>query len=97
MVAPSLVPVNRDIRCQTRTPPAPGTPRSPLPQPSFLQAATPAAADGGVVTVRVPGACASLLEVLTDSGFRVGELAMFIASRPFGRLELYLPSGPILC
>ena len=49
------------------------------------------------MTVRVPGACASLLEVLIGSGFRVGELATFMASRPFGRLELYLPSGPILC
>jgi hypothetical protein len=48
------------------------------------------------VTVRVPGACVSLLEALVACGFRIGELAVFLASRPFGRPELYLPSGPIL-
>ena len=48
------------------------------------------------VTVRVPGACASLLEALVASGFRIGDLAVFLASRPFGRPELYLPSGPIV-
>jgi hypothetical protein len=48
------------------------------------------------VTVRVPGGCASLLEALVASGFRIGDLAVFLASRPFGRPELYLPSGPIL-
>jgi len=61
--------------------------------------AAAAAADaggGGNVTVRVPGACASLLETLVCCGFRIGELAIFLASRPFGRPELYLPSGPIL-
>jgi hypothetical protein len=41
------------------------------------------------VTVRVPGACASLLEALVACGFRIGDLAVFLAS-------LYLPSGPIL-
>ncbi len=46
--------------------------------------------------MRVPGACASLLEALVGCGFRIGELAVFLASRPFGRPELYLPSGPIL-
>jgi hypothetical protein len=49
-----------------------------------------------LTTVRVPGACASLLEALVGCGFRIGELAVFLASRPFGRPELYLPSGPIL-
>jgi ribosomal protein S18 acetylase RimI-like enzyme len=58
--------------------------------------AAAAAATEGRVTVRVPGACASLLEALVGSGFRVGDLAVFLASRPFGRPELYLPSGPIL-
>jgi hypothetical protein len=51
--------------------------------------------DAGV-TMRVPGACASLLEAAVASGFRIGELAVFLASRTFGRPELYLPSGPIL-
>jgi hypothetical protein len=59
-------------------------------------AAAAGAGDGGGVTVRVPGACASLLEALVGSGFRIGEPALFMASRPFGRPELYLPSGPIL-
>jgi GNAT superfamily N-acetyltransferase len=66
---------------------------------TFLQAVAAAAAGaggGGSLTVRVPGACASLLEALVGCGFRIGELAVFLASRPFGRPELYLPSGPIL-
>ena len=66
---------------------------------AFLQAVAAAAASaggGGNVTMRVPGACASLLEALVGCGFRVGELAVFLASRLFGRPELYLPSGPIL-
>jgi hypothetical protein len=49
------------------------------------------------VTMRVPGACASLLEALVSCGFRIGtSTTLFMASRPFGRPELYLPSGPIL-
>jgi GNAT superfamily N-acetyltransferase len=65
---------------------------------ALLQAVAAAAnaGGGGNVTVRVPGACASLLEALVGCGFRIGELAIFLASRPFGRPELYLPSGPIL-
>jgi GNAT superfamily N-acetyltransferase len=65
---------------------------------AFLQAVA-AAADaggGGSVTMRVPGACASLLEALVGCGFRLGDPTLFMASRLFGRLELYLPSGPIL-
>jgi len=67
---------------------------------AFLQAVAAGAAagagDGGSVTMRVPGACASLLEALVASGFRIGDPTLFMASRPFGRPELYLPSGPIL-
>ena len=65
---------------------------------AFLLAVAAAAGTGGArdVTVRVPGACASLLEALISCGFRVGDLAVFLASRPFGRPDLYLPSGPIL-
>jgi GNAT superfamily N-acetyltransferase len=48
------------------------------------------------VTMRVPGVCASLLQMLLGCGFRVGHVALFMASRPFGRPERYLPSGPIL-
>ena len=51
---------------------------------------------GGSVTMRVPGACASLLQALVGSGFRIGNPTLFMASRLFGRPELYLPSGPIL-
>jgi hypothetical protein len=61
-----------------------------------VAAAAAGAGGGGSVTIRVPGACASLLAALVACGFRIGELAVFLASRPFGRPELYLPSGPIL-
>ena len=44
----------------------------------------------------VPGACTSLLEALVSCGFRIGDPTLFMASRLFGRPELYLPSGPIL-
>ena len=67
---------------------------------SFLQAVAAAAAAGAgggeSVTMRVPGACASLLEALVSCGFRIGGPTLFMASRLFGRPELYLPSGPIL-
>ena len=67
---------------------------------ALLQAIAAAAAEGaGIgrsVTMRVPGACASLLEALVSCGFRIGDPTLFMASRLFGRPELYLPSGPIL-
>ena len=67
---------------------------------ALLQAVAAAAAagagGGGSVTLRVPGACTSLLEALVGSGFRIGDPTLFMASRLFGRHELYLPSGPIL-
>src|SRR5262249_47767438 len=59
-------------------------------------AAAASVGDGGSVTMRVPGACASLLEALVGCGFRIGDPTLFMASRLFGRPELYLPSGPIL-
>ncbi len=59
-------------------------------------AAVAAAGDGKSVTMRVPGACASLLEALVTSGFHIGNITVFLSSRPYGRPELYLPSGPIL-
>ena len=61
-----------------------------------VAAAAAGAGGGGSVTMRVPGACTSLLEALVSCGFRIGPLTLFMASRPFGRPELYLPSGPIL-
>src|SRR5262245_4634595 len=48
------------------------------------------------VTLRVPGACASMLEALIASGFQISNMTVFLSSRPYGRPELYLPSGPIL-
>jgi GNAT superfamily N-acetyltransferase len=59
-------------------------------------AAAAGAASAESVTARVPGACASLLEALVGCGFRLGDPTLFMASRLFGRPELYLPSGPIL-
>jgi GNAT superfamily N-acetyltransferase len=63
-----------------------------------VAAAGAARAGGGEsVTMRVPGACASLLEALVSCGFRIGGApTLFMASRLFGRPELYVPSGPIL-
>jgi hypothetical protein len=67
---------------------------------ALLQAVAVAAAAGAGggrnVTMRVPGACASLLEALVSCGFRIGDPTLFMASQLFGRPELYLPSGPIL-
>jgi GNAT superfamily N-acetyltransferase len=54
------------------------------------------ASSGKGVTMRVPGACASLLQTLVGCGFRIGSPTLFMASGLFGRPELYLPSGPIL-
>jgi ribosomal protein S18 acetylase RimI-like enzyme len=59
-------------------------------------AALAGAAGGESVTARVPGVCTSLLEALIGCGFRLGAPSLFMASRLFGRPELYLPSGPIL-
>ena len=67
---------------------------------ALLQAVAAAAAagagGGGSVTARVPGACTSLLQALVGCGFRIGDPTLFMASRLFGRPELYVPSGPIL-
>jgi len=68
---------------------------------ALLRAVAAAAAaglsEGGNVTARVPGACTSLLDALVGCGFRIGNpTTLFMASRLFGRPELYLPSGPIL-
>jgi hypothetical protein len=45
--------------------------------------------------LRVPGACVSLLEALVGCDFRIDAPTLSMAARLFGRLELYLPSGPI--
>ena len=66
---------------------------------TLLQAVAAAgrARSGESVMMRVPGACTSLLEALVSCGFRIaGAPTLFMASRPFGRPELYVPSGPIL-
>jgi len=75
--------------------PAAGRDETALLQ-AVAAAAAAGASGGGSVTMRVPGACTSLLEALVSCGFRIGALTLFMASRPFGRPELYLPSGPIL-
>ncbi|PWU25007.1 MAG: hypothetical protein C5B48_03490 [Candidatus Rokuibacteriota bacterium] len=75
--------------------PAAGRNETALVQ-AFAAAAAAGARDGGNVTARVPGACTSLLEALVRCGFRLGDPTLFMASRLFGRPELYLPSGPIL-
>ena len=75
--------------------PAAGHDETALVQ-AVAAAAAADAAGGGRVTLRVPGACASLLEALVGSGFQLGAPTLFMASRLFGRHELYLPSGPIL-
>src|SRR5260370_16259539 len=67
---------------------------------AFLQAVAAAAAagagSGGNVTMRVPGACSSLLEALVSCGFRIGPFTIFMASRPFAPPHPYLPSAPLL-
>ena len=75
--------------------PAAGRDETALVQ-AVAAAAAAGAGDGGSVTARVPGACTSLLETLVRCGFRLGDPSLFMASRVFGRPELYLPSGPIL-
>jgi len=75
--------------------PAAGRDEAALVQ-AVTAAAVAAAGGGRSVTARVPGACTSLLEALVGCGFRIGEPTLFMASRLFGRPELYLPSGPIL-
>ena len=61
-----------------------------------VAAAAAGAVGGGNVTARVPGACSSFAGAMVGCGFRLGAPALFMASRLFGRPELYLPSGPIL-
>jgi GNAT superfamily N-acetyltransferase len=75
--------------------PAAGRDETALVQ-AVAAAAAAGASGGGSVTMRVPGACTSLLEALVSCGFRIGDPTLFMASRLFGRPELYLPSGPIL-
>ena len=75
--------------------PAAGRDETALLQ-AVAAAAAAGASGGGSVTARVPGACASLLQALVGCGFRIGDPTLFMASQPFGRPELYLPSGPIL-
>jgi hypothetical protein len=76
--------------------PAAGRDEAALVQ-AVAGAASAAAAAGQSVTARVPGACVPLLEAMVGAGFRIGPApTLFMASRLFGRPELYLPSGPIL-
>ena len=79
----------------TRIGPAAGRDETALLR-AMAAAATSGAAGGDSVTARIPGACTSLLEALIGCGFRLGAPTLLMASRLFGRPELYVPSGPIL-
>src|SRR5262249_31508197 len=63
---------------------------------AFLPAVAAAAGAGRDGDKRRPGMCRCPAQPPGRGRVRVGELAVFMASRLFGRPELYLPSGPIL-
>jgi GNAT superfamily N-acetyltransferase len=88
-------PVAFAYRRGERIGPAAGRDETTLVQ-AVAAAAAAGASGGGTVTARVPGACTSLLHAMVGCGFRLGDPSLFMASRLFGRPELYLPSGPIL-
>jgi ribosomal protein S18 acetylase RimI-like enzyme len=72
--------------------------RTPRLQLQLLRAAGDAlAADGaGKLRITVPGINAAALVALLEAGFRIDFSGLFMASRPFGRFDRYLPSGGTL-
>jgi hypothetical protein len=72
--------------------------RTPRLQLQLLRAAGDAlAADGaGKLRITVPGINAAVLVALLEAGFRIDFSGLFMASRPFGRFDRYLPSGGTL-
>ena len=48
------------------------------------------------VELRVPGIDATVLNALLEAGLRIDHVGLFMASRPFGRFERYVPSGGTL-
>ncbi len=48
------------------------------------------------VELRVPGIDATMLSALLEAGLRIDHVGLFMASRPFGRFERYVPSGGTL-
>lgn len=67
-------------------------------QLSLLHAIGDAMGDSGVETIelRLPGINAVLLRALFGLGFRIDHVGLFMASRPFGRFDRYVPSGGTL-
>jgi GNAT superfamily N-acetyltransferase len=53
-------------------------------------------ASTGSTELRLPGINASALGALFGAGFRIDHMGVFMASRPFGRFERYVPSGGTL-
>lgn len=61
-----------------------------------LYEAAEGAAESGGVTLVVPGINHAALRIALASGLRLTVHSQFLTSAPFGRLERYLPSGPLL-
>jgi len=65
---------------------------------ALLQAVAAAAAagagGGGSVTMRVPGACTSLLEALVSCGFRIGDPTLFMPRGCSADPSSTSPRGP---
>jgi GNAT superfamily N-acetyltransferase len=52
--------------------------------------------DSSNFRLTVPGINATMLEALLHTGFRIEYVGTFMASRPFGRFDRYVPSGGTL-
>ena len=48
------------------------------------------------VELRLPGINIVALQALLEVGFRIDHIGMYMASRTFGRFDLYMPSGGTL-
>jgi GNAT superfamily N-acetyltransferase len=72
--------------------------RTPRLQLELLRAAGDAIGGDGAakLTVTVPGVNAAVLTALLQTGFRIDYSNLFMASRPFGRFDRYVPSGGTL-
>ena len=72
--------------------------RTPRLQLELLRAAGDALGEGSTTKLRVwvPGINAAVLVALLEAGFRIAFSNLFMASRPFGRFDRYVPSGGTL-
>jgi GNAT superfamily N-acetyltransferase len=72
--------------------------RSASQQLSLLRAIGDAmsAQAGATVEFRIPGINMTALSALLGAGFRIDHVGQFMASRAFGRLDRYVPSGGTL-